>query len=109
MMQIKFDELVFNCQDSIAQLSLGSHATITVFFDIKQYPEYEKQLIKLYESSKIFTITTTKFQSKGCKIKTMSIDFLLKRIEISIHVDVIDPSDVTKRRDDSIDNILKNF
>ena len=106
-MQIKIDENVFHCQDATVQLSLGSHATLTIFFDLSAYPEYEKQLIKIYESSKIFTITTTKFKSTGSKMKTLDMDFNSKKIEITIHCDILDSIDVCIRRNESIDEILQ--
>lgn len=109
-MQIKIDNTIFNCNMISTQLTIGSHATILISFDLSTFPEYENQLIKIYESGKVFTVVSSKFESKGTKIKTLDIDFTTKKIEISLHADLLNQSDIILRRDESIDNILsKNF
>jgi len=109
-MQIKIDNIVFNCSNISTQLSIGSHATLIISFDLSVYPEYEKQLIRIYESGRVFTIMSAKFESKGTKIKTLDIDFITKKIEISLHADILNQNDIINRRDESIDDILSaNF
>jgi hypothetical protein len=109
-MQVKLDNQIYECCTLMTQLSLGSHATITLIIDISNNWEYEKSIIKLYESRKIFELITTSSESQGAQIKTIDIDYTKKRIELLLHCDVLVPKNVLDRRNEIIDDILnKNF
>jgi hypothetical protein len=105
-MQIKIDNDIFNCIDGNVQLSLGSHASITINLDTNKYPSYEGFFIKLYESNRIIKIISNKFEAIGTRIKTLDFDFNNKRINISFHCDVLKTTDLSLRRDNTINEIL---
>ncbi len=106
-MQVKICNEIFNCLEGSVQLSLGSHATINLKFDLNKYPNYELFFIKIYESDKIFEMTSSNFESIGCKIKKVDIDYLNKKMEISIHSDLLESKDLSKRREDIINDLLQ--
>jgi hypothetical protein len=106
-MQIKVDNEIFECIDGTAQLSFGSHATLNIIFDLDKFPKYELFFIKIYESEKIFKTTSSKFQSSGCKIKSLDIDYREKKMEISIHSDIFETKEVSNRRDEAINELLQ--
>ena len=96
-MQIKIDNEIFDCTDVCVQLSLGTHASIVINLDIDKNPLYEQFFIKLYESSKSFRIISQKFETFGTNIKTLDFDFNNKRLNVSFHCDVLNPSDASIR------------
>jgi hypothetical protein len=106
-MQIKLDNEIFNCINGSVQLSIGSHATLYLTFDLIKHPSYENILIKLYEYDKTFKVISSKFESSGSKIKTLDIDYNNKRLEISIHCDVLNTTDINLRREDLINELLE--
>lgn len=108
-MQIKIGNDIFNCLDGSVQLSLGSHATLITIFDLKLYPTYEKHFIKVYESNQKFKIISNKFESTGCFIKAMDIDYPNSRMTTTFHCDVLNTLDTSQRRDDTINEILQTF
>jgi 3-deoxy-D-arabino-heptulosonate 7-phosphate (DAHP) synthase class II len=108
-MQIKIGDDIFNYLDGSVQLSLGSHATLITIFDLNQYPKYENHFIKVYESNQKFKIVSSKFDSTGCFIKAMDIDYPNKKMTITFHCDVLNHADTSQRRDDAINEILETF
>ncbi len=106
-MQIKLNNEIFNCFNGSVQLSIGSHATLYLIFDLVKYPSYENILIKLYESDNTFKVVSSKFEATGSKIKTLDIDYSSKRLEISIHCDVLNSTDLNLRREDLINELLE--
>jgi len=105
-MQIKIDNEIFDCIDGSVQLSLGSHANITINLDINKNPSYEQFFIKLYESSRSFRIISQKFEAHGTNIKTLDLDFNKKRLNVSFHCDVLNSTDASIRREDALNEIL---
>lgn len=106
-MQIKINNKIFECLEGFVQLSTGSHATINLKFDLSKNPDYEKFLIKIYESNLIFTLFSTNFESVGSRIKSIDIDFSSKKMELLIHSDILNTKDVSIRREDVINEILQ--
>lgn len=106
-MQIKIGDKIFHCSDGNVQLSLGSHATINLKFDLHKHPEYENFFIKIYESDSKFRLISSNFESIGSKIKSLDIDFSNKKLELSIHSDVLDTKEISLRREDIINEILQ--
>ena len=106
-MQIKIDNKLFDCLEGFVQLSTGSHATINLKFDLAKHPNYEKYLIKIYESNLIFTLLSSNFESVGSRIKSLDIDFSSKRMELMIHSDILNTKDVSLRREDVINDIIQ--
>ncbi len=106
-MQIKIGDSIFNCLEGIVQVSLGSHATLNLKFDLDKYPNYEKFFIKMYESNTIFKIISSNFESVGSKIKSLDIDFSNKKMELSIHADILNSKDLSVRREEVINEILQ--
>lgn len=106
-MQIKINDKIFNCLDGSVQLSFGSHATINLKLDLCTYPNYEKFFINLYESDTMFKIISCNFESVGSKIKSLDIDFNNKKMELSIHSDILNTKDASNRREDAINEILQ--
>jgi hypothetical protein len=106
-MQIKLDNEIFNCLNGTVQLSIGSHATLYISFDLHQYPSYEKTIIKLYERENTFKVVSSKFESTVSKIKTLDIDFNNKKLEISIHCDILNVTDINLRREELINELFE--
>jgi hypothetical protein len=105
-MQIKIDNEIFDCIDGIVQLSIGTHASITINLDLNKNPSYEQFFIKLYESNRYFRIISKNFETNGTNIKTLDFDFNNKRLNVSFHCDVLNTTDKSLRRDDTINEIL---
>jgi hypothetical protein len=105
-MQIKIDNDIFDCVDVTIQLSLGTHASITINLDINKNPSYEQFFIKLYESNRSFRIISQKFETNGTNIKTLDFDFNNKRLNISFHCDVLNTTDKSVRREDILNELL---
>jgi hypothetical protein len=107
-MQIKIENTIFNCSDdSSVQLSFGSHATLNLKFDLNINKNYESYFIKLYETDTVFKIVSSGFESNGCRIKTLDIDYISKKMEISIHSDILETKDISIRREEVINELLQ--
>lgn len=103
-MQIKIFNNVFECLDVSAQLSLGSHATLTVSFDLG-ICKCKEFFIKIFETKSKFEIESTKFLCKGCYIKAMDIE-PSNKMSLLVHSDLINPVDLSIRREDFLNDIL---
>ena len=102
---IKIGNETFYTKECEAQLSMESWAIIYLTLDIKSNPKYYDSFIDLYEKGCWFQINTNKFSARGCRIKTMDIDFG-KDMSMSIRCENIDPQDISVRRGGIIDDIL---
>lgn len=105
---VKIAETFYHPMYCSAQLTLGSHATITLGFDINEYPEYRDPLLKIYDT-KIsgMVIDTKEYQAFGCCAKTLEVNFN-KTLVISFHCDVIGLANIQERRDQKLEDFLNS-
>ena len=104
---IRIDGQVFDVEEASVQLSMGSHATMYISLDILKYPSYSNYFIRLYESAKQFNLTAHKFEAIGSNITQIDIDFNSK-MNLSIRADILETKNTQKRREEIIDDILKD-
>jgi hypothetical protein len=104
---LKISEDTFYTYDCSVQLSMENYATIYISLDLKRHPAYCDIILDIYENKKTFSITTSTFFAKQCRIKTIDVDFG-KKMSISIRCESIDAHDISERRDSIIDDILGN-
>lgn len=104
---IRIDNNIFDVDSWEVQLSIGSHANISITIDINKNPGYYQFFIKTYEDSKKFDIYNTMFLAKGSHIKSMDISFN-NEITLSIVCDLLEPIDTQVRRDEIIDDLLND-
>lgn len=109
---IKINNDIYDIIDGSVQLSIGSHATIHLTFDISKNKSYQDIFIKMYENQQNYTGSECKFQISnsrfiggGSLIKSIDTDFT-DRMNLTIRCDYIQTLDVQERRDEMIDNIL---
>lgn len=112
MKWIKINDDLYEVIDGSIQLSMGSHATIYLTFDISKNKEYGDFFIKIYESQQNhlgskFTISNNKFIGSGCIIKSIDTDFT-QRSTLTIRCDYIQTLDIGERRNEIIDDIINN-
>ena len=113
MKWIKINNDIYDVIDGSVQLSVGSHATIHLTFDISKNKSYQDIFIKMYESQQNytsdskFTISNSKFIGSGSLIKSIDTDFS-ERMNLTIRCDYIQTLDVQERRDEIIDDIINN-
>lgn len=112
MKWVKINNDIYDVIDGSVQLSVGSHATIHLTFDISKNKSYQDTLIKLYESQQNyvgkdikFTISNAKFIGSGSMIKSIDTDFSSK-MNITIRCDYLQTLDIQERRDEMIDEVL---
>lgn len=112
MSWIKIDNELFETKSESVQFSIGSHATISVSFDIDKNPNYLDHFIKIYEGNHSlypnkmkFDIEHTNFIGRGTMIKSMDTDFG-KIMNIDFRCDILEVIDKQERREDRIESIL---
>lgn len=111
---IKINNRIYDVIDISVQLSIGSHATIYLTFDINK--SYHDEFIKMYENQKNYTESEYKFQISnsrfigfGSLIKSIDANFT-GRMNITIRCDYLQTLNVQDRRDKFIDEVLnENF
>ena len=103
---IKINDETFFIKDMSIQLSIGSHATLELSFDIKTYPSYSTFFFNKYENREKFNIFGKDFEAKGTIIKTIDID--KNTINTSLRCDLLNHKDISERREEIIDEVLNN-
>ena len=104
---VKIDDDIFYVVDLTMQLSIGSHATTYISFDINKNKNYLKYFTNLYENNRYFTISCVKFVSTGSIIKSIYVDND-SSMSISLRCDLLNISNISERRDEIIDDLLNN-
>lgn len=106
MSWVKIDNQIFEYRSSSSQLSINAHVSIYLDFDLIAHPEYERELLSIYDSKyEDMIIETVKYIGYGCKMKTLNINFN-KSISISIDSDYIDLANIQERRDQNLEELL---
>lgn len=107
---IKINNDIYDVIDVSVQLSIGSHATIHLTFDMDK--SYQDTFIKMYEiqqnctkSECKFQISNSRFIGVGSLIKSIDTNFT-NRMNLTIRCDYIQTLDIQKRRDKMIDEFL---
>jgi len=103
---IKINEETFFIKDMTIQLSIGTHATLELSFDIKKYPNYSNIFFNKYENREKFNIVGKDFEAKGTIIKTIDID--TNTMNTSLRCDLLNHKDISERREEIIDKVLNN-
>jgi hypothetical protein len=106
MSWIKIDGVIFNCREIQSQLSIGSHATVYLDFNLVENPSYENPLLNMYEMNlRNLTIESKTFIARGCKMKTLNIN-ANKSISIAMSSDYMELISMEDRRDQNLEDIL---
>lgn len=112
MKWIKINNNIYDVMDVSVQLSVGSHATIHLTFDISKNKSYRDIFIKMSEIQQNYTgseykfqISNSRFIGQGSLIKSIDTDFT-DRMNLTIICDYIQTLDIQDRRDEMIDEIL---
>ena len=79
---IKINNETFFIKDMMIQLSIGSHASLQLSFDIKKYPKYSDIFFNKYENKEKFNIVGKEFEAKGTIIKTIDTDRNIMNISL---------------------------
>jgi len=103
---IKINDEIFFIKDMSIQLSIGTHATLELSFDIKTYPNYSNIFFNKYENRDKFNIVGKDFEAKGTIIKTIDID--TNTMNTSLRCDLLNHKDISERREEIIDKVLNN-
>jgi hypothetical protein len=103
---IKINDETFFIKDMTIQLSIGSHATLELSFDIKTYPNYSNIFFNKYENREKFNIVGKDFEAKGTIIKTIDLD--TNTMNTSLRCDLLNHKDISERREEIIDEVLNN-
>jgi len=103
---IKINDETFFIKDMSIQLSIGTHATLELSFDIKKYPNYSNIFFNKYENREKFNIVGKDFEAKGTIIKTIDID--TNTMNTSLRCDLLNHKDISERREEIIDKVLNN-
>ena len=103
---IKINDETFFIKDMSIQLSIGSHASLELSFDIKTYSTYSDIFFKKYENREKFNIVGKDFEAKGTIIKTIDIDS--NTMNTSLRCDLLNHKDISERREEIIDEVLNN-
>jgi len=103
---IKINDETFFIKDMTIQLSIGSHASLQLSFDIKKYPNYSNIFFNKYENREKFNIVGKDFEAKGTIIKTIDID--TNTMNTSLRCDLLNHKDISERREEIIDEVLNN-
>lgn len=116
MQIIKIDKQYFYVENLSTQLSTGSHAKITLIFDIKRFPNYHTFFTDKYDKASLsftktdyqFTIEHNGVRATGCFIKMIDIDNMSLVMCVYINCDVYEEIPLSERRDETINQILDN-
>ena len=103
---IKINDETFFIKDMSIQLSIGTHASLELSFDIKTYPNYSNIFFNKYENREKFNIVGKDFEAKGTIIKTIDID--TNTMNTSLRCDLLNHKDISERREEIIDEVLNN-
>jgi hypothetical protein len=103
---IKINDEIFFIKDMSIQLSIGTHATLELSFDIKTYSNYSNIFFNKYENRDKFNIVGKDFEAKGTIIKTIDID--TNTMNTSLRCDLLNHKDISERREEIIDKVLNN-
>jgi hypothetical protein len=103
---IKINDETFFIKDMSIQLSIGTHASLELSFDIKTYPNYSNIFFNKYENREKFNIVGKDFEAKGTIIKTIDID--TNTMNTSLRCDLLNHKDISERREEIIDKVLNN-
>jgi hypothetical protein len=103
---IKINDETFFIKDMTIQLSIGSHATLELSFDIKTYPNYSNIFFNKYENREKFNVVGKDFEAKGTIIKTIDLD--TNTMNTSLRCDLLNHKDISERREEIIDEVLNN-
>ena len=103
---IKINNEIFFIKEMIIQLSIGSHASLQFYFDIKTYPNYSNVFFNKYENKEKFNIVGKEFEAKGTIIKTIDTDRNI--MNISLRCDLLNHKNLSERREEIIDEVLNN-
>jgi hypothetical protein len=103
---IKINDETFFIKDMTIQLSIGSHASLQLSFDIKKYPNYSNIFFNKYENREKFNIVGKDFEAKGTIIKTIDID--TNTMNTSLRCVLLNHKDISERREEIIDEVLNN-
>ena len=103
---IKINDETFFIKDVTIQLSIGSHATLELSFDIKTYPNYSNIFFNKYENREKFNVVGKDFEAKGTIIKTIDLD--TNTMNTSLRCDLLNHKDISERREEIIDEVLNN-
>jgi len=103
---VKINNEIYFIKDCVVQLSVMSHATINIEFDLKKYPTYSDIFFNMYDSGVKFDLIGRDFDGKGTQIK--SIDCNSSTMNMSLRCDILNPSNISERRDEIIDDLLNN-
>lgn len=104
MIQLKIEDKDFEITSGNIQLSFGSHANIVL--ELVNSSKVEEFFTKKYKLNQRFEISSKKFTAKGVLIKTLDIDFTLSKLVIDCKCDIFEQTDVSKLRQDAIDQLL---
>jgi hypothetical protein len=102
----KINNEIFFIKDMIIQLSIGSHASLQLSFDIKTYPKYTDIFFNKYENKEKFDIVGKEFEAKGTIIKTIDTD--KNTMIVYLRCDLLNHKDISERREEIIDKVLNN-
>ena len=103
---IKINKEIFFIKDIKIQLSIGSHASLKLSFDIKIYQKYTDIFFGMYENREKFDIVGKEFEAKGTIIKTIDVD--KNTMIVSLRCDLLNHKDISERREEIIDKVLNN-
>jgi hypothetical protein len=103
---IKINNETFFIKEMTIQLSIGSHASISLSFDINKYPNYSSIFFNKYENKEKFNIIGKEFEAKGTIIKTIDTD--RNTMNTSLRCDLLNHKDISERREEIIDEVLNN-
>lgn len=103
---IKINNETFFIKEMTIQLSIGSHASISLSFDISKYPNYSIIFFNKYENKEKFNIIGKEFEAKGTIIKTIDTD--RNTMNTSLRCDLLNHKDISERREEIIDEVLNN-
>jgi hypothetical protein len=103
---IKINDETFFIKDMTIQLSIGSHASLQLSFDIKKYPNYSNIFFNKYENREKFNVVGKDFEAKGTIIKTIDLD--TNTMNTSLRCDLLNHKDISERREEIIDEVLNN-
>jgi hypothetical protein len=103
---VKINNEIYFIKDCVVQLSVMSHATINIEFDLKKYPTYSDIFFNMYDIGVKFDLIGRDFDGKGTQIK--SIDCNSSTMNMSLRCDILNPSNISERRDEIIDDLLNN-
>lgn len=115
---IKIDGQIFEIEQGEAQLTTGSHASISIRLDLKRNATYYQFFIKKQEEqssaymgsnakSSKFDVYHRHFVARGTLIKTMDVSFD-DEMNLTLVCDILDAADPQERRDEIIDDILND-